>query len=65
MATIVPTLFSFVRDAYKGRFDAETFEKEVGRDFDNQEIAEAINRYEQTAKTLKNVCGTIKFTKKQ
>lgn len=55
MATIVPTLFSFVRDTYKGRFDVATFEREVGRDFDNQEIAQAISKYEQEAKNLRNV----------
>ncbi|ULU06997.1 hypothetical protein L3Y34_018645 [Caenorhabditis briggsae] len=54
MATIVPTLFSFVRDTYKGRFDVDTFEKEVARDFDNQEIAQAISKYEQEAKNLRN-----------
>uniref|UniRef100_A0A8R1DJD9 deoxyribose-phosphate aldolase n=1 Tax=Caenorhabditis japonica TaxID=281687 RepID=A0A8R1DJD9_CAEJA len=54
MATIVPTLFSFVRDSYKDSFDVATFEKEVGRDFDNQEIAQAINKYEQEAKKLRS-----------
>uniref|UniRef100_A0A1I7TSZ2 deoxyribose-phosphate aldolase n=1 Tax=Caenorhabditis tropicalis TaxID=1561998 RepID=A0A1I7TSZ2_9PELO len=54
MATIVPTLFSLVRDSRRGVFDAATFEREVARDFDNQEITQAINRYEQEGKSMRN-----------
>ncbi|CAB3403718.1 unnamed protein product [Caenorhabditis bovis] len=53
MATIVPTLFSFVRDIYQERFDVAAFEKEVSRNFDTQEISQATSRYEQEAKNLR------------
>ncbi|CAI5443410.1 unnamed protein product [Caenorhabditis angaria] len=54
MATIVPAVFSFVRELYQGSFDIEAFEKEVGRDFDSSEIAQITAKFEQEAKGLRN-----------
>ncbi|KAE9415537.1 hypothetical protein Angca_009972 [Angiostrongylus cantonensis] len=53
MATLVPTLFSFVKNFMHG-FDKESFDREVSRDFDSQEITSAIACYEREASALLN-----------
>ncbi|KJH40728.1 deoxyribose-phosphate aldolase [Dictyocaulus viviparus] len=53
MATIIPTLFSFVKKSMH-EFNQEEFDKEVSRDFDTQEITSAIARYETEAAVLAN-----------
>ncbi|CAD6199807.1 unnamed protein product [Caenorhabditis auriculariae] len=52
MATLLPTLWSFVRDTVREGFDSNAFDLEVSRDFDTQDIAQATGRYEQEAKDL-------------
>ncbi|EPB71011.1 putative deoxyribose-phosphate aldolase [Ancylostoma ceylanicum] len=68
MATLVPMLFSFVKN-FMSAFDQAQFDKEVSRDFDTQEIASATARYEKEAAQLvkdktqvKKVIGYIDLT---
>ncbi|VDM63348.1 unnamed protein product [Angiostrongylus costaricensis] len=58
MAALFPTLFSFVKTFMHG-FDKESFDREVCRDFDSQEITSAIARYEREASALLNDVGCV------